>query len=120
MEGKVMTQYEPHTAKKIYLYRNGTEKTNAKLIVINERQIRDFGTFLSRATSGIKAPVAVRNIYTPSGGHKIRSLEKLVNGRYYVAGGTEQFQKVKSVKILCACSLEPRPLLCCMFTELVD
>lgn len=115
MEGKVMSQYEPHTAKKIYLYRNGTEKTNAKLIVINERQIRDFGTFLSRATSGIKAPVAVRNIYTPSGGHKIRSLEKLVNGKYYVAGGTEQFKRVRSVKLICASSLSPAPFCACMY-----
>ena len=90
-----MSQYEPQTAKKIYLYRNGTVNANAKMMVINERQIRDFGTFLTRATSGIKAHRAVRNIYTPSGRHKIHSMDMLVSGRYYVAGGTEQFRKVK-------------------------
>ena len=90
-----MSYYEPQTAKKVYLYRNGTINADAKLLVVNDRQVRDFSTFLNRVTSGIRAPVAVRNIYTPMHGHKVRSLEELESGRYYVAGGSEQFKKVK-------------------------
>ena len=90
-----MSFYEPQTAKKVYLYHNGSVKKDAKLLVVNDRQVRDFGTFLNRVTSGIRAPVAVRNIYTPSHGSKIRSLEELVSGKYYVAGGSEHFKKVK-------------------------
>ena len=94
-EVKTMSFYEPHTAKKVYLYSNGTVNKDAKLLVVNGRQVRDFSTFLNRVTSGIRAPVAVRNIYTPCQGHKIRSLEELVSGKYYVAGGSEQFKRVK-------------------------
>lgn len=90
-----MSYYEPQTAKKVFLYRNGTVNKDAKLLVVNDRQVRDFSTFLNRVTSGIRAPVAVRNIYTPSQGHKIHSLEDLVSGKYYVAGGSEQFKRVK-------------------------
>lgn len=90
-----MSYYEPQPAKKVYLYPNGAVNKDAKLLVVNGRQVRDFSTFLNRVTSGIRAPVAVRNIYTPFHGSKIRSLEDLVNGKYYVAGGSEQFKKVK-------------------------
>ena len=90
-----MSYYEPQTAKKVFLYRNGTVKADAKMLVVNDRQVRDFSSFLNRVTSGIRAPVAVRNIYTPHQGHKVHSLEELVSGKYYVAGGSEQFKKLK-------------------------
>ena len=83
------------TAKKVYLYKNGSKHAQAKCMVVNERQIRDFSTFLNRVTSGIRAPVAVRNIYTPSGGHRVNRLDDLHSGKYYVAGGSEQFKKIK-------------------------
>lgn len=87
--------YEPRVAKKIFLHRNGVDNTRPKVLVINERQIRDFTTFLNRATSGIRAPVAVRNIYTPKGGSKVLSLQDIQNGKHYVAGGNEHFKKLK-------------------------
>ena len=89
------SMYEPKTAKKVYLYRNGIINADPKCLIINQRQVRDFGSFLNRATSGLKAPVAIRNIYTPAGGHKVKSLDSLESGRYYVAGGSEQFKKIK-------------------------
>ena len=91
------TRYEPQVAKKVYIYRNGCPDQHPKLLIINERYTRDFTTFLNRATSGIRAPVAVRNIYTPHGGHKIQRLQDLKSGHEYVAGGTETFKKVKYV-----------------------
>lgn len=87
--------YEAKTAKKVFLYRNGSTHSRPKCMVVNDRQIRDFSTFLSRVTSGIRAPVAVRNIYTPSEGHRVHKLDELQSGRYYVAGGNENFKKIK-------------------------
>jgi len=87
--------YEVKTAKKVYLYKNGVIHSRPKCVVVNDRQIRDFSTFLSRVTSGIRAPVAVRNIYTPGEGHRVSRLEELRSGHYYVAGGSEQFKRIK-------------------------
>lgn len=97
MEGGklMMAHYDTKVAKKIYVYRNGIVNADPKLMVVNDRQIRDFSTFLTRVTSGLKAPVAVRNIYTPGGGHKVQTLDDLESGRYYVAGGGEHFKRVK-------------------------
>ena len=100
MDVAAMSRYEPRVAKKIFLYRNGIDSQTPKMVVVNDRQIRDFTTFLNRATSGIKAPVAVRNIYTPVGGHRIHKLQDLENGKYYVAGGGEHFKKLKYVPCL--------------------
>ena len=86
--------YEAKTAKKVYLYKNGSRYVRPKCMVINDRQIRDFSSFLNRVTSGIRAPVAVRNIYTPAQGHKVHSLDELRSGCYYVAGGSEHFKKI--------------------------
>jgi len=95
MEAAVMSTYEAKPARKVYLYRNGIVNMDPKPLVVNERQIRDFSTFLTRVTSGLKAPVAIRNIYTPCEGHRVRTLDQLQTGRYYVAGGNEQFRKIK-------------------------
>lgn len=95
MAANVMSRYDPKKAKKVYLYRNGILNTDPKLLVVNDRQVRDFSTFLTRVTSGLKAPVAIRNIYTPAGGHRVQSLDDLQTGHYYVAGGSEHFKKIK-------------------------
>lgn len=94
-----MATYEAKKAKKVYLYKNGFKHGQPKCMVINDRQIRDFSTFLNRVTSGIRAPVAVRNIYTPQGGHTVNRLDDLHSGQYYVAGGSEQFKKIKLVHV---------------------
>lgn len=90
-----MALYEAKTAKKVYLYRNGSIHAGPKCMVVNDRQVRDFSSFLSRVTSGIRAPVAVRNIYTPGEGHRVNRLDDLRSGHYYVAGGNENFKKIK-------------------------
>ncbi len=90
-----MSRYDTKVAKKVYLYRNGATNVDPKLIVVNDRQIRDFSTFLTRVTSGLRAPVAVRNIYTPGGGHKVQTLDDRRSGHSYVAGGGEHFKRGK-------------------------
>ena len=85
----------PKKAKKIYLYRNGLGQ-EFKLMVINDRVVRDFSTLLTHATTGLKAPVAIRNLYTPQNGHRIGNLDDLQSGQVYVAAGQEKFKKMKS------------------------
>lgn len=93
----VMAMYEAKKARRVFLYKNGSKYAQPKCLVVNERHIRDFGTFLSRVTSGLRAPVAIRNIYTPTAGHPVNSLEGLCSDGYYVAGGNEQFKKIEYV-----------------------
>ncbi len=90
-----MALYEAKKARRVYLYRNGYRHDEPKCMVLNEKYIRDFGTFLSRVTSGLRAPIAIRNIYTPTDGHLINNLKDLEANHYYVAGGSEQFKKVE-------------------------
>lgn len=85
----------PKKAKKIFLYRNGLGQ-EGKVMVINDRVVRDFSTLLTHATSGLKAPVAIRNLYTPQNGHRIGNLDDLQSGQVYVAAGQEKFKKIKS------------------------
>ena len=92
---EVMANYATKKAKKIYLYRNGSEFDQAKCMVINDKQIRDFGTFLNQVTSDLCTTEPVRNIYTPSGGHRVNTMEEIQSDHYYVAGGNEEFKKIK-------------------------
>ena len=98
MEIMGTVRQEPIVAKKIYLHRNGLHATQPKMIVVNERHIRDFNVFLTRVTSGIKAPIAVRNIYTPIGGSRVQKLDQLESGKHYVAGGNEHFKKMRLIR----------------------
>ncbi len=95
----IMALYEAKKAKRVFLYRNGLQHTHPKCMVVNERQIRDFSTFLTRATSGLRAPVAVRNIYTPNEGHRVNNLADLQTGGHYVAGGNEQFRRMRCLRL---------------------
>ncbi|KAM6910459.1 uncharacterized protein FYW49_012397 [Xenentodon cancila] len=86
--------------KSIFMYRNGDPYYEARRIVINERRVSNFETLLREVTGGIQAPFgAVRNIYTPRGGHKVDCLESLHSGEQYVAAGKEKFKKLDYVQI---------------------
>uniref|UniRef100_A0A665TCM3 Doublecortin domain containing 2 n=1 Tax=Echeneis naucrates TaxID=173247 RepID=A0A665TCM3_ECHNA len=72
--------------KNIFMFRNGDPYYEARRIVINQKRVSTFETLLMEVTGGIKAPFgAVRNIYTPRGGHKVDCLESLQSGEQYVA-----------------------------------
>ncbi|XP_059805726.1 doublecortin domain-containing protein 2B [Hypanus sabinus] len=81
-------------AKNVVLFKNGDPFFTGRKLVINQRQILTFETFLNEVTRNISAPVAVRNIYTPSGGHRVLELNQLQNGCHYVAAGFEKFKKI--------------------------
>ncbi|XP_063300615.1 doublecortin domain-containing protein 2B [Pelobates fuscus] len=86
-------QVLPH-AKNVVVFRNGDPFHKGRRMVVNEKQYVTFDTFLNDVTSSIQAPAAVRNIYTPLNGHRVGSINDLLNKGQYVAGGTEKFRKL--------------------------
>jgi len=83
----------PATAKNVTLYKNGDEYFGGRRFVINRRQLNNMDSFLEHATNGLKPSFgAVRNIYTPDGGTRVRNLEDIQSGKAYVAGGAESFR----------------------------
>ncbi|XP_009885522.1 PREDICTED: doublecortin domain-containing protein 2 [Charadrius vociferus] len=86
--------------KSVLVYRNGDPFFPGRRIVVNEKKVSNFEVFLKEVTGGVKAPFgAVRNIYTPRGGHRVRQLEELQSGEQYVAGGREAFKKLNYLDI---------------------
>lgn len=86
----------PEKGKKLFLYQNGKDKA-FKTFVYNSRNVRDFGSFLNQVTTAVDAPAAVRSIYTPHEGHRVRNLDTLKDGGSYVVGGKEAFKQVRLV-----------------------
>uniref|UniRef100_A0A8C2WS58 Doublecortin domain-containing protein 2 n=1 Tax=Cyclopterus lumpus TaxID=8103 RepID=A0A8C2WS58_CYCLU len=86
--------------KNVFMYRNGDPYYDARRIVINHKRVANFETLLREVTGGIQAPFgAVRNIYTPRGGHKVDCLESLRSGEQYVAAGRERFKRLDYLQI---------------------
>lgn len=86
--------------KNIFMFRNGDPYYEARRIVINQKRVSNFETLLREVTGGIQPPFgAVRNIYTPRGGHKVDCLESLKSGEQYVAAGREKFKRLEWVYI---------------------
>ncbi|XP_058686826.1 doublecortin domain-containing protein 2 isoform X1 [Poecile atricapillus] len=86
--------------KSVLVYRNGDPFFPGRRIVIHEKKVSNFDVFLKEVTGGVQAPFgAVRNIYTPRGGHRVRQLEELQSGEQYVAGGREAFKKLNYLDI---------------------
>uniref|UniRef100_A0A8C4SKL2 Doublecortin domain-containing protein 2 n=1 Tax=Erpetoichthys calabaricus TaxID=27687 RepID=A0A8C4SKL2_ERPCA len=86
--------------KSVHLYRNGDPYFQGRKIVVNEKRVCNFESFLKEATSGVQASFgAVRNIYTPSEGHRVDALEELESGQHYVAAGREKFKKLDYLQI---------------------
>ncbi|CAG6015853.1 unnamed protein product, partial [Menidia menidia] len=86
--------------KNVFMFRNGDPYYEARRIVINEKRVCNFETLLREVTGGVQAPFgAVRNIYTPRGGHKVDCLDSLRSGEQYVAAGKERFKKLDYLQI---------------------
>ncbi|XP_070690920.1 doublecortin domain-containing protein 2-like [Pempheris klunzingeri] len=86
--------------KNIFMFRNGDPYYEARRIVINHKRVSNFETLLREVTGGIQAPFgAVRNIYTPRGGHKVDCLDSLQSGEQYVAAGKERFKRLDYLQI---------------------
>ncbi|KFO33838.1 doublecortin domain-containing protein 2 [Fukomys damarensis] len=86
--------------KSVFVYRNGDPFFAGRRVVIHEKKVSSFDVFLKEVTGGVQAPFgAVRNIYTPRTGHRIRKLDQIESGGTYVAGGQEAFKKLNYLDI---------------------
>ncbi|XP_007947999.1 doublecortin domain-containing protein 2 [Orycteropus afer afer] len=86
--------------KSVLVYRNGDPFFAGRRVVIHEKKVSSFDVFLREVTGGVQAPFgAVRNIYTPRSGHRIRKLDQIQSGGNYVAGGQEAFKKLNYLDI---------------------
>ncbi|XP_029604651.1 doublecortin domain-containing protein 2 isoform X4 [Salmo trutta] len=103
--------------KNIFVYRNGDPFYEARRLVVNQKRVSNFDTFLRDVTGGVQAPFgAVRNIYTPRMGHRVACLDHLQSGEQYVAAGREKFKKLdysqigsKKKRMLLTTSGQPYP-----------
>ncbi|XP_007197202.2 doublecortin domain-containing protein 2 [Balaenoptera acutorostrata] len=86
--------------KSVLVYRNGDPFFAGRRFVFHEKKVSSFDVFLKEVTGGVQAPFgAVRNIYTPRAGHRIRKLDQIQSGGNYVAGGQEAFKKLNYLDI---------------------
>lgn len=81
------------TAINVHVFKNGDPFFPPRKCVVNPRKV-NFDSFLNEVTRLVRlSGGAVRNIYTPTQGHRIKEVQDLVNNSYYVAGGTEKFKR---------------------------
>ncbi|XP_041361227.1 doublecortin domain-containing protein 2-like isoform X2 [Gigantopelta aegis] len=91
-------------AKHFNFYRNGDRYFPGRRYTWNRRAVRTFEAFLGEVTHCVKLQTgAVRKLYTPNGGHRVKDLSSMQDGGSYVAAGQDSFKPLEYT------SIDPRP-----------
>jgi hypothetical protein len=84
--------------KKVTFFCNGDRYFKGKLLFITPHRYLSFQDLLGDLTGKLpntsSLPYGVRQIYTPTGGHRIRDIEHLEDGKEYVCAGFETFKPI--------------------------
>jgi len=110
--GPVKSPMLPPPAKSITLYQNGNAFFGGKKFVINRRRVKNIDKFMEDATDVLHPSFgAVRSVYTPETGTRVRTLTSLEAGKSYVAGGKGGFKRLnKRYAKIGAPKPPPKPL----------
>ncbi len=79
--------------------KNGDKFFEGVRMNITGRNARNWDTLLAELSRKIDLPAGVRQIYTPKGGHRVKSLTQLEHQKMYVCGSTEPFKKIDYDKL---------------------
>ena len=80
----------------VRLMRNGDPYFPGRTFVINQRKYPMLDVFLDDASQALRANFgAVRCIYTPKHGSRLKDISDLEDHRTYVASGGERFKKLQ-------------------------
>ena len=83
-------------AKHFNFYRNGDRYFPGRRYTWNRRAVRTFEAFLGEVTHCVKLQNgAVRKLYTPTGGHRVKDLSSMQDGGSYVAAGQDSFKPLE-------------------------
>ncbi len=74
--------------------RNGDRYFEGVKINVTQRNMRSWDALLAELSRRIDLPAGVRNIYTPDGGTRMKSLSQLEHQKTYVCGSTEPFKRI--------------------------
>jgi hypothetical protein len=78
-----------------HFFINGEEHYQSKSLLVNPKRYRNFDTFLDDAGKSLNPRFgAIRNVYTPSGKHKISGFDDMKEDGQYVAAGVEKYKNI--------------------------
>ncbi|XP_071114644.1 doublecortin domain-containing protein 2C-like isoform X3 [Haliotis cracherodii] len=98
MEPHYMNGSTPGISTVFYI--NGDDKFPGKKVLFNLKRNRNFTACLDHLTDSLKPSFgAVRNIFTPQGGHKVDRFQELSPEGKYVAAGKTKFKKYRYTDI---------------------
>ncbi len=83
--------YEP---KIVTFVRNGDRFFEGMKVNVSQRKFRTWNGLLAELSRSVGLPAGVRNVYTPTGGHRITELSQLEHRHTYVCASTEPFKKM--------------------------
>jgi len=83
-----------HRPVVVKFLRNGDRFFEGVKVNISQRSMRSWSNLLAELSRRIDLPAGVRNIYTPNGGHRVKSLSELEHRKTYVCGSTEPFKRI--------------------------